>query len=496
MRIRKYAIIAFICVQPVLLHAKDYPASLFGIRSDGSTLYTRSIQFAIDYINREGGGRLVFDVGRYLTGSIHLKSNVTLHLQEGAVLVGSTNPFDYDKKLVTALIFAYDQHDIAITGKGIIDGQGRALATNVTENIHKGLLKDLFRNDRPEADNRAMIINFRNSRNILLRGVTIRNAASWVQTYDQCTNLRMDSLFVDSRAFWNNDGVDIVDCDSVALTNSYIDAADDGVCLKSHDAAKFCNNILVRNCIIRSSASGIKFGTASYGGFRNIRLINNKVFDTYRSAIALEAVDGGFLENVTVDSLQSLNTWNAVFLRIGERVAGRKGRLENIQIRNVYAEVPAAKPDAGYEYEGPIEDMPRNLTPAIVIAGMPDVPVNNVLLENIVVRFAGGGNPMFAKVTPDAADKVPEKANAYPDFSMFGELPAWGAYIRHARKVEFRNVSLDCAKRDYRVAIVLDDVHQSQFISTTIKEAGQAAAPAGQRKKDFYMARSSEIIKK
>lgn len=492
MRIGKYIIAAFICLQPALLSAKDYPASLFGIRSDGTTLYTRSIQFAIDYINKEGGGRLVFDVGRYLTGSIHLKSNVTLHLQEGAVLVGSLNPFDYDKKLVTALIFAYDQHDIAITGKGIIDGQGRALAANVTENIHKGLIKDLFRNDRPEADNRAMIINFRGSRNILIRGVTIRNAASWVQTYDQCSNLRLDSLFVDSRAFWNNDGFDIVDCDSVALTNSYIDAADDGVCLKSHDAGKFCNHILVRNCTIRSSASGIKFGTASYGGFRDIRLINNKVFDTYRSAIALEAVDGGFLENVTVDSLQSLHTGNAIFLRIGERVAGKKGRLENIQIRNVYAEVPAGKPDAGYEYEGPVEDMPRNLTPAIVIAGLPDAPVSDVLLENIVIRFAGGGNPRFASITPDALDKVPEKANAYPDFSMFGELPAWGAYIRHAKKIACRNLHLDCEKKDYRIAIVLDDVHQSQFVSTALKETGQAV----QRKKDFYMYRSSEITTK
>ena len=496
MRTRIYALITFIVLQPLLLCAKDYPASLFGIRSDGTALYTRSIQFAIDYINKEGGGRLVFDVGRYLTGSIHLKSNVTLHLAEGAVLVGSTNPFDYDKKLATALIFAYDQHDIAITGKGIIDGQGRALAANVTENIHKGLLKDLFRNDRPEADNRAMIINFRNSKNILIRGVTIRNAASWVQTYDQCINLRLDSLFVDSRAFWNNDGIDIVDCDSVAVTNSYIDAADDGVCLKSHDAGKFCNNILVRNCTIRSSATGIKFGTASYGGFRNVRLINNKVFDTYRSAVALEAVDGGFLENVTVDSLQSLHTWNAVFLRIGERVAGKKGRLEHIQVRNVYAEVPAGKPDAGYEYEGPIEDMPRNLTPAIVIAGMPDVPVSDVLLENIVIKFAGGGNAMFASVTPDALEKVPEKAAAYPDFSMFGELPAWGVYIRHAKKLECRNLRLHCEKRDYRIAIVLDDVHQAQFVSTTITEAGQGTSPgqAGRQKKDFYTARSSEVI--
>src|ERR1019366_7536816 len=134
---RKIALVAFVCLLSLGGRAagpdvtserrpgfvanptgKDYPASFFGIRSDGGTLYTRSIQFAIDYINQNGGGRLVFYVGRYLTGSLHLKSNVILQLEEGAVLVGSLNPMDHDRKQFTALIFAYDQHDVAITGKG------------------------------------------------------------------------------------------------------------------------------------------------------------------------------------------------------------------------------------------------------------------------------------------------------------------------------------------------------------------------------------------
>lgn len=455
--------------------AKDYPASLFGIRSDGLTLNTRSIQFAIDFVNSNGGGRLVFDVGRYLTGSIHLKSNVTIVLKEGAVLVGSLNPFDYDKLLVTALIFAYDQHDIGIEGKGVIDGQGRQLAVNVTDAYHKGLIKNLFRNDRPEADIRAMLINFRGCHNVLMKGVTIRNAASWVETYDQCVNLRLDSIYVDSKAFWNNDGIDIVDCDSVAVTNSYIDADDDGICLKSHDGSKFCNNILLRNNTIRSSANAIKFGTASYGGFRNIRIIDNKTFDTYRSAIALEAVDGGFVENVEVDGLTGINMGHAIFLRIGERVKGKKGRMENIRIRNVSIAIAASKPDAGYDYEGPIEDMPRNISP-IVIAGMPDALISKVSLENVDVQYPGGGNPLFARRDLDSLDKVPERPEAYPDFSMFTELPAWGAYIRHAQDIKFNNVSLSAKKKDYRTAIVLDDVKNTDFSSVKVMEPSKKPA--------------------
>ncbi|MEO5984347.1 MAG: glycoside hydrolase, partial [Ferruginibacter sp.] len=113
--VKKYFVTAMLCFQSVQSWAKDYPASLFGIYSDGTTLNTRSIQFGIDYIHQQGGGRLVFDVGRFLSGSIHLKSNVTLHLVEGAVLLGVVNPLDYDRKGFTALVFAHDQQNIAIT---------------------------------------------------------------------------------------------------------------------------------------------------------------------------------------------------------------------------------------------------------------------------------------------------------------------------------------------------------------------------------------------
>ena len=487
-RVQLYFISAMLCFQSFESWAKDYPASLFNIYSDGITLNTRSIQFGIDYINQQGGGRLVFDVGRYLTGSIHLKSNVTMHLMEGAVLLGVLNPLDYDRQGFTALVLAKDQQNVAITGKGVIDGQGRQVARNVAALVHEGLIKDAFRNDRPEVEIRPMLVYFRSCVNVLIRGVTMHNAAAWVQTYDQCKNLYVDSLTVDSRAFWNNDGIDIVDCDSVAITNSYIDAADDGICLKSHDPKSVCQNILVRNCTIRSSADAIKFGTASLGGFRNIHIINNKVFNTYRSALALEAVDGGFIENVEADSLQVLNTGNAVFLRIGERLNGKKGRLENIRVSNVSASIAPGKADSGYEYEGPVEDMPRNISPAIIIAGLPGAIIKGIFFKNIDIKHPGGGNPWFAKISLDALDSVPEKPGAYPDFSMFHELPAWGIYIRHAEYVAFTNINLLCANKDYRTAIVLDDVHHSQFFLTDIRESGN--------KKGAFQHHSSDILYK
>jgi hypothetical protein len=150
--------------------------------------------------------------------------------------------------------------------------------------------------------------------------------------------------------------------------------------------------------------------------------------------------------------------------------------MDNISISNVYAEVPATKPDAGYNYEGPVEDLPRNISPASIV-GMPDVLIENVTLRNIEIRYPGGGNPNYAKVGLDELDKVPELAANYPEFSMFKELPAWGFYIRHAKGIRFENVTLSVAKKDYRTAVVLDDVHGAEFNGLIVNEPGGKKDP-------------------
>ena len=271
-----------------------YNASKFGIRSDGVTMNTRSIQYAIDWIAEQGGGTLRFWVGRYLTGSIHMKSNVTIELVGGAVLVGSTNPFDYDRLNATndhALILAEGVENIRLIGYynsgGVIEGQGRELGNNCTDLVHKGLMKDKLSNDRVGEGFRPRLLIFRECKNVEVDNVTFRNAANWVTMYDQCENVKANNVRIQSTAFWNNDGIDIVDCDGFVLTNSYIDASDDAICLKSHSAKKLCQNVEVRNCTARSSASGIKFGTMGVGGFKNVCIIYNTVYDTYRSAITI-----------------------------------------------------------------------------------------------------------------------------------------------------------------------------------------------------------------
>ena len=475
------------------LSAKDYIATEFGVKNDGITLNTCSIQKAIDFIHENGGGRLVFESGNYVTGSIYLKSNVTLQLNYGATILGSTNPFDYvkDKKIGwMSMIFAVNQENIGITGKGTINGRGFTTANNMVNYIHRGVYTDPLKYDRPNETNRPQNIYFRECANIVITDITLRDPASWNQTYDQCKNLYVDHITVDSKSYWNNDGIDVVDCDGVVIKNSYFDAADDVLCFKSHSAQHMCQNVVVDNCVGRSSANGLKFGTVSRGGFKNFKVTNLTIFDTFRSAITFAAVDGGEIENIVIDGVRSINTGNVIYLRIGDRwSSGKKPYMKNITISNVYAEVPLGKPDVGYNFEGPIEDLPRNVSPASIV-GLVENKIQNVTLKNIQIVYPGSGNPLYAKrgLTPAELDGIPEMREAYPEFSQFKELPAWGFYVRHAEGINFENVTFTALKKDYRPSVVLDDVKNATFSGLVVNE------PESVGKQQVFPYKTSNLI--
>lgn len=489
----KLFLLTLILIPTIQLSAKDYNISDFGAKADGITINTSTIQKAIDYINENGGGSLIFGPGNYVTGSIYLKSNVTLHLERGATILGSTNPFDYvkDKKIGwMSLIFAVNQENIGITGKGTINGRGFITANNMVSYIHRGIFTDPLKLDRPNETNRPQNIYFRECKNVTITDITLRDPASWNQTYDQCKKLYVDNIYVDSKSYWNNDGIDVVDCDGVVIKNSFFDAADDVLCFKSHDPNQLCQNVVVDNCVGRSSANGLKFGTVSRGGFRNFKVTNLTIYDTFRSAITFAAVDGGEIENIVVDGVRSINTGNVIYLRIGDRWSkGKKPFMKNILISNVYAEVPFGKPDAGYNYEGPVEDLPRNISPASII-GLPDYKIQNVKLKNIEIVYPGAGNPLYAKrgVTPAELDSIPEMRTAYPEFSQFKELPAWGLYIRHAEGIEFENVTFTALKKDYRPGIVIDDVKGATFKGMKFNE------PESKDKQQIFQQKSSNVV--
>lgn len=114
------------------------------------------------------------------------------------------------------------------------------------------------------------------------------------------------------------------------------------------------------------------------------------MYDTYRSVITFATVDGGVIENISVDSIRAYNIGNVMYLRIGDRWSdGNKPVMRNITISNIHAEVAASKPDSGYNYEGPLEHLPRNISPASII-GLPEYRIQNISLRNIVMHYPGG----------------------------------------------------------------------------------------------------------
>ena len=409
----------FLCAGTIAV--TDYNVLQQGAVGDGKTLNTKSLQSAIDALHAKGGGQLYFPAGRYLTGSLQLKSNVTLYLEKEAVLLGSTSPYDYpgfstEKELKVnndhfdqALIYAEGAENIGITGEGCIDGQGRELA------------------------------------------------------------LTIDSLHVENRAYWNNDGIDISDCKEVRISNCFINSADDGICLKSHNRGAWNDRVSISNCHIISSASAIKFGTESLGGFKNVTIDNIRIKDTFRSAIAIESVDGAEIENVQVSNVHAVNTGNVIFIRLGHRSGEQPGYLRNVTIKDVYVEVPFGRPDINYDLRGPAVTFFHNPFPSS-ISGIPGHDIENVKLENIEIVCPGRATRGMAYMSVSRLKDVPENEKGYPEFTMFEELPSWGFYVRHVKGIQMHNVKLRLQEDDFRPAFVFDRVSDVRLSGISLPE--------------------------
>jgi hypothetical protein len=464
-----------------------------GARGDGTTLDSPALQRAIDAAHESGGGIVHLPAGVYLSGSIVLRSGVTLDLAKDAVLLGSASLADYRRGNWPALILARNQTDIAITGAGTIDGNSPVLTptfdrlreagdglafvpglapgdvlefigpTGVVSRLDAHalqaegkLIQHLYgRNTRPYEYVRPQIIEFWGCRGITLRDITLRHAANWVQTYRDCEDMLIERIKVRSTEYWNNDGIDLVDCRRVKVLDCDIDSADDALCLKSDPLGEGCADITIERCKLASRASALKFGTASHHGFRRIHASDLEVRDTYRSVVAIQSVDGAVVEDIVVERVKAVNTGNAFFIRLGHRTTTKPpGSIRGVTLRDMEIHVRPERPGEHMDV-----DTPHNQIPSSIV-GLPGRPVEGVLLENLVVHFPGGGRREKAEVPLQALETVPLNAHHYPEFSMWGELPAWGAYIRHARGVTLRNVRFVLEQSDFRPAIVADDAVQ------------------------------------
>ena len=442
-----------------------------GAVGDSITLDTKAFQKAIDECTKAGGGVVRVPAGKYHIGTIILKSNVTLSLDYGAFLLGSQNLKDYRDDLRVAreetdsqcLIYAEDATNIAIEGLGVIDGRGTPEAFPKWD-------KDKKKLPRPR------LVRMENCNQVKLSGVTYKRPAFWGIHMVDCTNLHIDGITIRfSGNNVNNDGLDIDGCQNVLIENCDIESGDDGICLKS--SLDPCRNYVIRNNIVKSHTSPLKFGTSSAGGFIDVNVSNCYFYDCPMGGVKIELVDGGKMENIDISRITMKNVGSPIFIRLGNR--GRIyenftdqiqnsdakpegapiGSVKNIRISDMVAEVTIPKvrwSDKDESYKKPNSDKYTDRQRAqggpIMIAGIPDHYIENVTLENIEISYPGLGTE------EDTKRVVPEDIARYPEQFFFGVLPAWGAYIRHAKNITFKNVKMTTREDDKREMIVLDDV--------------------------------------
>lgn len=460
----KFICALFLLFTSGLAKAKTYSTDDFRIYPDSGKVNTESIQEALNYIAANGGGILEFSQGYYITGTLEIPSGVGIHLAKNTCILGSINPFDYagydpgDNRELSGLIAAHNASDITISGEGTIDGRGLELALAIDSLHHTGRRTDpnySYRRMRPSL--RPKLLDFCKIKSLRIENINLKGSAAWGLSLNKCSDVRISGINVINRAYWNNDGIDVADCRNVLIENCYIDSADDGIVLKSFDPEDRNENIEIRNCEIRSSASAFKIGTESFGGFRNVRVSGLKIFDTYRSAVAIESVDGAIIEDIVVDHIEAMNTGNAIFIRLGHRKGISPGSIRNVLVKNLKCDIPFNRPDIEYDLRGPDINVIHNPFPSS-ITGIPEAKIENVTLENINISYPGRGTKGMGYIGRYRIHEVPEAKADYPEFHMFGELPAWAFYLRHINGLTLKNVNVTKKAPDYRDAVISDDV--------------------------------------
>jgi polygalacturonase len=454
-------LVTFSCISIAQKNLVFYNVKDYGAKGDSVTIDSKFINDAINAAAANGGGTVYFPPGIYACYSIRLKSNISLFIDQGAVILGAkeVNGVGYDEPepktsydafqdfghnyWKNSLIWGIDLHDISIVGQGLIWGKGMSRSTNQP----KG------------GGNKA--IGLKNCRNVTLRDFSILHGGHFALLATGVDNLTIQNLKVDT----DRDGFDIDCCRNVHVSDCSVNSPfDDGICLKSSYGlgyARATENVTISNCQVSGYDEGtlldgtfqrnykkysdstttgrIKFGTESNGGFKNIT-ITNCVFE-YSRGLALETVDGGLLEDVTISNITMRDIVNApIFIRLGARMRGpdslKVGTCRRVILSNIVA--------YNVDYRQ-----------GAIISGLPGYEIEDLQLNHIRIYYKGGG-------PKDSINRVvPEFEKEYPEPYRWKIMPSYGFFIRHVKNLSMLDVQVSFMFDDPRPAFILDDVNSA-----------------------------------
>jgi polygalacturonase len=484
--------------------AGGFDVRAFGAKGDGNALDTDAIRRAVDAAAQRGGGVVRFPAGTYASYSVRLKTGVYLSLEAGATLLAAsvplqgTNTGGYDaaepqgsfepyqdyghNHWHNSLIWGENVHDCGIFGPGRIWGKG--LSRGHEEDT------DLPKTNLPGVGNKAIAL--KNCHNILLRDFSILEGGWFGILATGVDNMTIDNLIIDT----NRDGMDIDCCRNVRVSNCSVNSPyDDAICPKSSYAlgqARATENLTITNCYVTGKylvgsmldgswkpypaearvprTGGIKMGTESNGGFKNIT-ISNCVLEGCHG-FALETVDGALCEDITFTGITMRGLISApLFLRLGSRMRGPRGAAVGALRRVVISNLISSG--------GP-------LLPSL-FSGISAHPVEDIKVSDVYLGQVGGAGPEMAAIDPAA------KENAYPEATMFGPLPACGFFLRNCQNLEFGAVEIATAQADARPLFWLGNVDGADFFRITGPRQHSAPAFALRNVTDFRVFGSRRI---
>ena len=440
----------------------------FGAKGDGKALDSAAINAAISACTQAGGGIVYLSPGTYRCGTVMLKSNVTLYLEAGATILGSVELNDYTREPGPPLmkdtgqlhlIFAKDAVNVTLCGAGRIDGQGRLYWRPAghpplpPQNAWAGVLSVGWTKGRLPSP----MLEFVNCKWLRIEDIRIEDAPGWTMRPINCEQVFIRGISIKNPTYGpNTDGMDITGCTNVFVSDCSIDTGDDAICVKSENPygsdPLVTKNIVVTNCVLTTCCNGFKLGTASQGGFENITFSNSVIYNNavsfperVISGIALEVVDGGWIEGVIVTGIRMQRTRTPIFIRLGDRSkkqAYPQHGLRGVMIEDIHASESLL---------------------ASSITGLENALVEDVTLSNIRIDNVLPSRPEWVN------QRVPEVPRQYPEARMFGMLPVSGIYCRHVRGLRLMDLSFRVAAGEQRPLMLCDDVRDIRIsgLSTT-----------------------------
>ena len=433
----------------------------YGAVSDINVNSTKAVQKAIDACRENGGGTVFVPAGKYTIASLVLCSNLHFLFEAGAYFFGSKNVDDFNPRekigyplyqdathsyFERSMFFANECHNVSFTGFGTIDMQ------SVWENTP---IPDTSEWCSKRA---AKIFAFKKCTDVVVSDLTLLHCTDVAVYFAGCERVKATRLTIDT----NIDAISPDCCKNVTISDCFIRSGDDAIVLKSSyvlNEKRVCENVTVTNCTVTSRCNGIKLGTESNGGYKNIAITNCCVYNTYMVGVALEVTDGGDLDGVVVNNITMKNVGTPIYVILSDRRRGpmgtELGTLKNVTISNINAigpyDEPWLAPHLTAMWDGEQMCVTEVITSSIKMHK--ERKIENITLSNINICVPGGGKEEDRHIV------LPENEKKYPENNCFGNvLPASGIFFRHVKNLNLSNVNITTYSPDKRDSLVFEDV--------------------------------------